>query len=620
MSSSISSAKGLDDFTSPDNSVNSREFITPDNKQVSTETTKIELKRRLFSPSRDSLSLPYEKNGYFPGESPESSRRNSEVDVESKYDTPPDPDQRLLEKFPPKDPLDYSKPVAEDPVTNPKQPGGGGGGFGGGAEPPGGGALDSAIGGAAMAGGLAGASGSGGAAAGAASAGMMEVAGGLMAAKFLAPKTYDATIGKPINSADSLTDEASKLTTVLDKKDPSTPAADQDKWAPHGTAKLAEDAILYNPITLPFFPIIDALKTGKPSKLLEYADPSYPIRKAKELAEDAYGDGKTDTLDPTNNDNTKGVLGTAMEKLTVDKWNLKADPTSTTTTSTTTTSTTTSSTSAPPGVPKQFPPTLVIGPGPQPDPEEKERENNPNNAGQMGPRMVENANIVHNSRGDAIVGMEPAAGTTDVLRASYTEADPRLVVPNKLAQIRSDIEFDMFSVVRPGFGLGANNKLFVLENQRDSNVIGHEPLFTPRTYDGPNGGPDTTPLLVQDVIPPEVYRRLEQRNMKGKLSVGYTAQLTKPGSSLNILGDDYGQLDSISERGLKRNASSFLEPVIRVDNNWFREKLPTGSELSRRSFRKPYDSLRYPEHFVPHVNMDGGPLMKKSRVLQQPLV
>jgi hypothetical protein len=264
--------------------------------------------------------------------------------------------------------------------------------------------------------------------------------------------------------------------------------------------------------------------------------------------------------------------------------------------------------------PKQSPPAPPGPPGPP--------RGFPN-AGQMDPRGIDNKNINEGTRdpngGDKVVGLPETVPPNDVLRTEFTEADSRLVIPSDIDQIRSDIEFDMFSVVRPGFGLGADNKLFAFENIRDREIIGKGPLFLPRAYDGPTSGVDTVPLLLQNVLPTNVFQKNKETDNRMIRSGAMTTGMTRKGS-LNVLGDDYGQLDSISDRGLNRPPESFLEPVIRIDSRWQRAKLDPGFRSSERQFRRLHDSLRYPEHVSPHMNMDGGPTMKKARASLEVLI
>jgi len=236
----------------------------------------------------------------------------------------------------------------------------------------------------------------------------------------------------------------------------------------------------------------------------------------------------------------------------------------------------------------------------------------PYNPGSMRGRNVENENIRSDEKGDVIEGLPQSEQPNDVLRLKARELDSRSLIPPSIQQIRSDIEFDMFSVVRPGFGLGVDNKMFLYENIRDKDVIGSEPLYTPRPYNGPSSGVDRVPLLLQDVVPSEVYTANTAANNTLAAAGRNTTRRTGKGS-LNVLGDDYGQLDSISDRGLNRPPESFLEPIIRTDARWQRPKLQPGFLSSKREFRKLYDGLRYPEHIAPHMNMDGGPTLKKSR-------
>jgi hypothetical protein len=233
----------------------------------------------------------------------------------------------------------------------------------------------------------------------------------------------------------------------------------------------------------------------------------------------------------------------------------------------------------------------------------------PFNAGSMGPRALTAEQVQQMEKTSEL----PSPPTpNDVMRLGATEANSALVIPRGLDQIRSDIEFDMFSVVRPGFGLGADNKMFAFENIRDKEIIGKGPLFLPRAYDGPTGGVNTVPVCLQNVVPTTVYEKNAKINKLLVSAAADTRQNTGKGS-LNVLGDDYGQLTGLSDRGLNRPAESYLEPVIRIDSRWQRPKLEPGYLSSKRQFRRLFDCLRYPEHVEPHMFMNGGPTMKKAR-------
>ena len=200
----------------------------------------------------------------------------------------------------------------------------------------------------------------------------------------------------------------------------------------------------------------------------------------------------------------------------------------------------------------------------------------------------------------------------DTLRPMFGLANPTDVIPGSKDQIRSDLLFEDFSVVAPGHGLGINNKMFLLEEARDKHIVYREPLCEPRKYDGPSGLVIPPLPEWQNEIPKSERARYES-TVEHRLALEMLAVRRVGTGSLNTLGDDYGQLKGVSDKGLVRPPDSPLEPVLRRPAAMERLRPPTGQQLQARSGRRLFDALRYPERWEKNMAMEGGPTMLRPR-------
>jgi hypothetical protein len=245
-------------------------------------------------------------------------------------------------------------------------------------------------------------------------------------------------------------------------------------------------------------------------------------------------------------------------------------------------------------------------------------------AGYVGGRGVFNEDVKNSSSsssqprtasGDEFVnGKESHNSTTDTMRPLFGIAPPQAVIPSRRDQVQSDLLFTDFSVVAPGNGLGVTNKMFLMEEHRDKNFVYREPLCEPRKYDGPSGLVVPAPLQLQNEITRRDRRMLNEREIAGAASSALLEQRAGEGS-LNILGDDYGMFQGVSDKGLKRYAESPLEPVNRLPKAWERVKQLPGFQWGRKKFRHLFDAERYPERFEPTIAMAGGPTMSQRNSL-----
>jgi hypothetical protein len=218
-------------------------------------------------------------------------------------------------------------------------------------------------------------------------------------------------------------------------------------------------------------------------------------------------------------------------------------------------------------------------------------------------------------KGDAFVEAKQTHNSSfDTLRPLFPIAPPNGVIPSKREQVLSDLLFTEFSEVAPGNGLGVNNKMFIMENLRDAKIVYREPLAEPRKYDGPSDLPTPPPVQFQNEISRRDRRMFNAQEI-GLQATGVLLEQRVGCGSLNTLADDVGQLQWVSDKGLKRRAESVLEPTILTPKSWERVKLLPGVQYALKHPRRLFDALRSPERFDPNIAMSGGPTLSKPSAL-----
>lgn len=203
----------------------------------------------------------------------------------------------------------------------------------------------------------------------------------------------------------------------------------------------------------------------------------------------------------------------------------------------------------------------------------------------------------------------------DTLRPLYGMTDPMNHVPSTRDQIKSGILFNDFSVVAPGHGLGATNKMFLMQEAHTEKIQFHPPLSVPRSYQGPTDTVLPPPIEWQNEISqPDIQRRQMQKTLADSLAKRAVESAGQ--GSLNTLGDDYGLLRSSSAKGLPRPPESVFEPIILKPTPMERVRLLAGVQLKDQHFRKLYDAERYPEHFQSNMAQDGGSHYTRQKALR----
>lgn len=231
-------------------------------------------------------------------------------------------------------------------------------------------------------------------------------------------------------------------------------------------------------------------------------------------------------------------------------------------------------------------------------------------------RPGEKDNLKLAAGSDTIIGGPQAQNNAlATMRPIYPQPNGSEVVPSVKKQLASDIAFDMFSVVRPGFGLGADNKLFVQQDIWEKKIRGMNPHTFPRGNGGANGGPEggikPAPWPLQNVMTGGQVDHLFDRVNKRTSSIAGIVQRTRT-RTVNTLPDDI--VGSGSAKGLKRKPSP-LEPIYNHHEPWLPYNEHAGIFLNRRGFKHAYNPMRTPLR-VEHDPLNGMPTLNKRRALE----
>jgi len=220
-----------------------------------------------------------------------------------------------------------------------------------------------------------------------------------------------------------------------------------------------------------------------------------------------------------------------------------------------------------------------------------------------------------NVGGDQILDVKTNDSSEGNLRSEWGMEKVGDVIPSTRKQLESDIRFDMFDNVNPGFGEGMDNKLFLMQQARDKKIVYTGSMFEPGAYIGPISGTEVPSWKMQRVMQPAKVSAHEAEKQK-RLQLA-SALLKQNGvKSSNVLGDDIGFPLPYSACELKRNPMSPFEPIIRTDMPWEAVKDPTGFKLNGKRFRSEFDAQRYPRHLQSSIAGWGGPIYPKRRALE----
>jgi len=213
------------------------------------------------------------------------------------------------------------------------------------------------------------------------------------------------------------------------------------------------------------------------------------------------------------------------------------------------------------------------------------------------------------SEGDQFL-LAPVDRALPTLRTSYGIQSAASVIPPKSTQLLSDILFDQFSVVKPGYGEGETNKLFVQQENWKNKIQWGEPLYQPGTFEGITNTQHPIPWIWQTVKTSESVQQWKKHKHAKMLLETKIFHEGRKGSTGN-LGYDVGLPSTVSTSGLHRPAESVLEPIINNRVRWEPVFDPAGIELNKRGFKMPTDAQREP--LIHTVQRDmGGPTFQPN--------
>jgi len=219
------------------------------------------------------------------------------------------------------------------------------------------------------------------------------------------------------------------------------------------------------------------------------------------------------------------------------------------------------------------------------------------------------------SPSDAMTRQGFSSARQDILRPLFGMANPMQAIPSVVDQIKSGLLFNDFHMVAPGWGLGVNNKMFLMEENHEKKVRFHEPLDSPREYYGPTDGPTALPFEWQNEFTSADLSQISKENRLASSLMRAVRDLGGKGS-LNILGDDYGLLRSSSMKGLPRPPESPFEPVNIKPPAMMRERPLTGFQLQKQVFRRLFDGQRWPTHLENNIAQEGGSTYTTQKALR----
>ena len=219
-------------------------------------------------------------------------------------------------------------------------------------------------------------------------------------------------------------------------------------------------------------------------------------------------------------------------------------------------------------------------------------------------------------KGDFYLNNPDVDTASATMRDNYHVATGRDVIPTSRKQLESDINFDMFDNVLPGYGNGPDNKLFLQQEKRQERIIEMGPLDGPGQWIGPINGLSVPSWHMQRVIPDKLIKQHQKEKDERALKAAKSA-VSYGASSIGVFGADIGYPAAFSSKGLKRRAECPLEPAIRLDFDWQTLDMPTPKELQKRRMRTDTDALRYPEQLQSRPGLMGGPTLLKRRSLLQ---
>ena len=217
--------------------------------------------------------------------------------------------------------------------------------------------------------------------------------------------------------------------------------------------------------------------------------------------------------------------------------------------------------------------------------------------------------------GDQFMSNQNRDESEPTLRPQFGIAGAKDIIPSPRDQLRSDLEFDLFSVVQPGYGEGVDNKQFLYQKAWEQYIRFTPPFFSPGPYLGPLNTRFPMPWQWQTIMSKDdidhYHTRIIDRRMKAEKAIQSHGE-----GSAAAFGRDVPEVPvSRSSSGLPRDARSPFEPIIHNKQPWTPAVDPAGYLLGRRGLKRTYSAWRDPD-VVEHQRDNGGPTLRRRRALE----
>ena len=226
-------------------------------------------------------------------------------------------------------------------------------------------------------------------------------------------------------------------------------------------------------------------------------------------------------------------------------------------------------------------------------------------------REMKDANA---NQGDSIVDPKTLDHGRPSLRPQFVQGGEEQVRKTGAERMEMDVQFDMFDFVPEGHGLGATNKMYVQEKNRERMIRFAEPLAMPAKSDGAENG-----------LHPENDQRLNNEHEAGGGAViremrhnvedamNMVAAVSALGTkSADSLADDNNRI--MSSKGLRARKPSPFNFQIENHSPFLPVFEPAGCNMKRK-FRSIFDPMREPMHMKAYNPYNGIPTLSKRRAL-----
>lgn len=165
------------------------------------------------------------------------------------------------------------------------------------------------------------------------------------------------------------------------------------------------------------------------------------------------------------------------------------------------------------------------------------------------------------------------------IRDMYEEAQGEDLGSTDKERFASNLQFELFSYVPPGFGNGIDNKLFRMDVNRKRLIEWADPMDQHRQYDGPTCGVSPLPYQWQNAMSDENYSKSVEMLAHAPQEV---MKAKKGPIDSSLLGESFYQPSS---KGLPQTHPTFFQKAINVTDKFYNPVTPCGMYLREPNIR-----------------------------------